>query len=134
MSDNKKRPEVPRVLNDLPREPWPSRALKYLCAIVCFLFVGGGVAEISKIIDHFIRLPGLAWILASLVVIGAIYWLMRDELAARKRTAQELSLYRWEAEQLRDAAVTVITYNDSSDVSPLIYVLNEIKSMESRCE
>lgn len=103
------------VLTELPHEPWYRRVLRGLCGVVVFLFFAGGVGAIYKIISHFLPwLDAFAPLLAIFIALGAVYGLIHDDLERHKETERKMNLYRWETQQLKDAADTAIRTNSTA--------------------
>lgn len=129
-SDNEKR--IPEVLTELPREPLSRRVLRGLCGVVVFLFFAGGVGMIYEIISHFFPWLGvIAPTLAILIALGAIYGLIHDDMERHKETERQMKLYRWEAQQLKDAAETAIQIKSTF---PLYETLKNIAIMEGETD
>ncbi len=121
-----------QVLNVLPRDPWPRRALNILCGIVVFLLFAGGVREISQIIGHFLPwLGGIASTFAIFIALGSLYWLIHDGLGHHRETERQLNLYRREAQRLKDAAGAAIR-TDSTAL--LTGTLKDISIMEGETQ
>lgn len=132
MNSPDKENQTLKISNELPRDPWPSRALNILCAVVVFLFFAGGVREISQIIGHFFPwLGAIASTLAIFIALGSFYWMIHKDIERHRETERQLNLYRREAQRLKDAAGAAIR-TDSTTL--LIGALKDISIMEGEPE
>lgn len=118
-----------------PSTPWWIRAAKILSGVVVFLFFAGGIGELVRLLGHFIpgsrHFGGISSLVATLIALGAVYVLMRDELEAQAETKRQRDLYRWEVEQLKDAAGAAIRTNSTA---LLVGTLKDIAIIEGKAD